>query len=214
MRSKTWTLGKIRILGACLLAVGVVLVSRLHVSATPRAATTATELRTAASFDSIRDQGERSRALFTEAGKVITHARCLNCHPAGDQPSQGEGLAPHLPAVVRGSDGHGAVGLRCNTCHQIENYAPSGVPGHPLWGLAPLEMAWQGRTLAEICAQIKDPKRNGGKTLAQIHEHMAHDTLVGWGWSPGSTRKPAPGSQATFGALIGAWIATGAECPR
>jgi hypothetical protein len=65
----------------------------------------------------------------------------------------------------------------------------------------------------QICQQIKDPKRNGGKTLAAIHEHMANDTLVGWGWAPGGQREPAPGTQEQFGALIAAWIATGAQCP-
>ena len=80
--------------------------------------------------------------------------------------------------------------------------------------MAPLSMAWQQKSLAQICAQIKDPARNGGKTLAQIQEHMAHDTLVGWGWHPGGTREPAPGTQEQLGALTAAWIATGAECPR
>lgn len=170
-------------------------------------------LRSAAAFANIQPVAERSRALFSEAGKVITDARCVNCHPAGDTPSQGDARAPHLPAVVRGPDGHGAVALRCNTCHQAENYEPSRVPGHPLWAVAPIEMAWQGRSLQQICEQLKDPKRNGGKTLAQLHEHMAHDSLVGWAWHPGATRTPAPGTQAQFGELIGAWIATGAECP-
>jgi hypothetical protein len=170
-------------------------------------------LRAAASFKNVADKAERSRALFKEAGKVITHARCINCHPAGDTPSQGDEAKPHLPAVVRGADGHGAIGLRCNTCHQAENYEPARVPGHPLWAVAPLEMAWQGRTLGQICEQLKDPKRNGGKTLSQIHEHMAKDTLVGWAWKPGAARAPAPGTQEQFGALIGAWIESGAECP-
>ncbi|HKU38328.1 MAG TPA: Isoquinoline 1-oxidoreductase subunit [Polyangiales bacterium] len=170
-------------------------------------------LQPLASFNRVADKAERSRALFKEAGKVILHARCINCHPAGDTPTQGDKGQPHLPAVVRGPDGHGAIGLRCNTCHQAENYEPSRVPGHPLWGVAPIEMAWQGRTLGQICEQLKDPKRNGGKTLSQIHEHMAKDTLVGWGWNPGGGRTPAPGTQEQFGALIGAWIESGAECP-
>jgi len=195
---------------ACALAVATGVAQR-HVSADPPPVQSG--LRSPASFDSIADPAARSRALFTEAGKVILHARCMNCHPAGEQPSQGDALSPHLPAVVRGADGHGAIGLRCDTCHQAENYAPSGVPGDPHWALAPLEMAWQGRTLGAICEQIKDPARNGGKTLSQIHEHMAHDSLVGWGWAPGSRRAPAPGTQAQLGALIAAWIQTGAQCP-
>jgi hypothetical protein len=174
----------------------------------------AADLRSPASFTAIADLAERSRALFVEAGKVIEHPRCLNCHPVGDRPTQGADMHLHSPLVVRGSDDKGAVGMRCTTCHQAANFEPSGVPGHPLWHVAPLGMAWQQRSLAQICEQIKDPARNGGKTLAQIQEHMAKDSLVGWGWHPGGTREPAPGTQAQLGALIAAWIDTGAACPR
>ena len=34
--------------------------------------------------------------------------------------------------------------------------------------VAPKSMAWQAKSLGQICQQIKDPKRNGGKTLAAI----------------------------------------------
>lgn len=175
-------------------------------------------LKGPADFAGIADRAARSRALFAEAGKVIESPRCLNCHPAGERPTQGDDLHPHLPMVVRGPENHGAVGLACHTCHQDANFAPSGVPGHPHWAVAPLEMAWQQRSLGQICRQIKDPARNGGRSLAQLHAHMAEDSLVGWAWHPGTdphgeAREPAPGTQAQFGALIGAWIATGAECP-
>lgn len=173
----------------------------------------ASTLRSAQSFASIADQKERSRALFVEAGKVIQSPRCLNCHPNGERPTQGNDMHLHLPMVVRGADDKGATALRCTTCHQAKNFEPSGVPGHPLWHMAPREMAWQGKSLAQICEQIKDPKRNGGKSLAQIHEHMATDSLVGWGWQPGAHRAPAPGTQAQFGEIVDAWIKTGAICP-
>ena len=42
---------------------------------------------------------------------------------------------------------------------------------------------------------------------------MAQDSLVACGWSPGAGRVAAPGTQAEFGALIKAWIDTGAACP-
>jgi len=74
-------------------------------------------------------------------------------------------------------------------------------------------MSWQGKTLGEICRQIKDRARNGGRSLADIRTHMATDRLVGWAWRPGEGRKPAPGTQAEFGTLIEAWISTGAHCP-
>ena len=171
------------------------------------------DLQPPAAFAGIADPAARSVALFEEAGKVLQHPRCVNCHPAGDVPLQNDEMRLHQPPVVRGDGGIGVTGMRCFTCHQQENYDDAGVPGHPLWHLAPLEMAWQGRSLGQICEQLKDPERNGGKTLAKLHEHMAEDTLVGWGWHPDAGRGPVPGTQELFGELIAAWIDTGARCP-
>ncbi|MDB5968225.1 MAG: hypothetical protein JWQ90_675 [Hydrocarboniphaga sp.] len=194
------------------------LLSALSLSTTLAAADQVQTLKSPRDFAGISDKTERSRALFTEAGKVIQHPRCMNCHPKGDSPTQGLDLHPHLPHVVRGPDNHGATALQCNTCHQAQNFEASGVPGHPLWHVAPIEMAWQGQSLAQICEQIKDKKRNGGKSMKQLEDHMAKDSLVGWAWNPGidisrQPREPAPGTQAQFGALIGEWISTGAACP-
>jgi len=44
----------------------------------------AEDLRLPESFSSIADRIERSRALFVEAGRVLQHPRCLNCHPVGE----------------------------------------------------------------------------------------------------------------------------------
>ena len=170
-------------------------------------------LRPAASFADITDRRARAIALFEEAGKVLMSPRCLNCHPAGDRPSQTDLMRPHQPLVVRGADGHGAPGLACNTCHHAENFDPAHVPGNPQWHLAPLAMAWQGKTLGQICVQIKDRTRNGNRDSAALIHHVSDDTLVGWGWHPGADRTPAPGTQAEFGALIKAWIESGASCP-
>lgn len=169
-------------------------------------------LRDPSAFAAIRDPAARSAALFVEAGKVLQHPRCLNCHPDGDRPSQGTGY-PHQPPVQRGADGHGITTMRCTTCHQTANFDPGRVPGHPNWHLAPASMAWQQKALGEICAQVKDPARNGGHSLSEMVEHMAHDSLVGWAWNPGVGREPAPGSQASFGALVKAWADSGAACP-
>ena len=81
-----------------------------------------------------------------------------------------------------------------------------GVPGNPIWHLAPREMAWEGKTIGEICAQIKDPARNGNRSLASLVEHIGEDHLVGWAWAPGAGRKPAPGTQKQAGALVEAWV--------
>lgn len=172
------------------------------------------ELRTVADFELIGDQSERSAALFAEATRVFFHPRCINCHPNGDSPHHGMQLALHDPPVVRGPKNEGVPGLECATCHQDKNQQLTRVPGAPNWHLAPLEMAWVGKSAAQICEQLKDPQRNGNKTLEQMIEHNAHDELVAWGWNPGADREPAPGTQAQFGELIRAWVATGAECPQ
>ena len=185
------------------------------------AAQDAQSLKPASSFQSIQDERERSLALFQEAGKVIQHPRCINCHPATERPLQGVDMRAHQPPGVRGDGGMGLPGMQCTTCHSAENVSVVGqaetiksIPGNPAWHLAPIEMAWEGKTLGEICEQIKDPARNGDKTMAELVEHMAHDELVGWGWEPGAGREPAPGTQEVFGEIIQAWADTGAACPQ
>jgi hypothetical protein len=179
------------------------------------------ELRAPAAFAGITDDAARSRALFGEAAKVIMNARCMNCHPASDRPLQGNDKHPHYPPAARGDNGVGVAGNTCSACHMERNTpvvvgvrAPfESIPGHPRWGLAPIEMAWEGKSAGDICQQIKDRNRNGGRDLALLHEHLAHDDLVAWAWQPGPGRDPAPGNQERLGELIKAWIDTGAQCP-
>jgi mono/diheme cytochrome c family protein len=171
------------------------------------------ELLAPESFGHITDRAARSKALFVEAGKVLTHARCLNCHPADDAPRQGDLMKLHDPPVARGAGGHGTFINACHSCHQNRNSPDAPVPGAPLWHLAPKSMAWQGVTLAKLCAQLKDPARNGTRNLEQIIQHSAKDPLVGWAWAPGPGRAPAPGTQERFGALLTEWAAAGADCP-
>lgn len=169
-----------------------------------------------AAFAHIEDDGARAVAIFAEIGKVLTHPRCLNCHPSGDRPLQYEDSRPHEPKVARGPDGHGLPGMMCSTCHGPVN-APItdewSMPGQAKWHLAPAEMAWEGKSIAQICEQVKDPARNGGMSLEEIVHHMGEDDLVGWGWNPGTGREPAPGTQAELGALARAWVDAGADCP-
>jgi len=191
-----------------------------HVFAGKAAAQPSDELRFPSAFSDLTDRGARSRALFGEAAKVIMSPRCMNCHPAGDQPHQGDDRHIHRPAAFRGEANIGVPGQHCAACHTDDNFPLSvgeasyqSIPGHPRWGLAPIEMAWEGKTPGEICRQIKDPARNGDRDLALLHEHVAKDDLVGWAWHPGTGRRPAPGTQEQFGAIVQAWIDTGAECP-
>jgi hypothetical protein len=172
------------------------------------------ELRAVADFDVMSDREGRSRALFNEVARVLMHPRCINCHPSGDTPHQGMTMELHDPPVVRGPQDRGAPGMECTSCHQNRNQQLTRVPGAPKWHVAPIEMAWVDKSVGYICNQIKDPRRNGGKTLAELVQHNGHDELVAWGWAPGADRESAPGTQEQFGAITAAWIETGAECPE
>jgi hypothetical protein len=197
------------------LACGAILLS-LHGRAQSQ---NTVELRPPSTFAAIQDSAERSRALFTEAAKVLTHPRCMNCHPAGDRPLQGNDQHPHQPAAWRGADGLGVAGNHCGSCHSEHNVTLhegatyQSIPGHSRWQLAPIEMAWQGKSIGDICRQVKDRDRNGGRDLALLQAHVAKDDLIAWGWNPGDGRDPAPGTQDLAGQLIQAWIDTGAQCP-
>ncbi|MBY6116024.1 Isoquinoline 1-oxidoreductase subunit [Mameliella alba] len=175
------------------------------------------DLTPVSAFDEIADKGERSVALFGEMLKVIESPRCLNCHPVTGGPTQGDDMRPHEPPMVRGDGDFGAPGMYCTTCHTGDNVTfitgKGSIPGHEPWVLAPASMGWVGLTDNQICEQLKDPERNGGRSLDEIREHMAEDGLVGWAWHPGQGRTPAPGSQHEFGELVSAWIETGAACP-
>ena len=204
-----------KLMTAAMMAFAVAALAPL--SATAESPSANGGLRNPADFRSIPDTAERARAIFIEIGKLLTHPRCMNCHPAADRPLQGADHHEHMPPVWRGEHGH--LATNCSGCHTEHNFTLTeaasykSIPGHPRWGLAPIEMAWQGKASAEICHQIKDPARNGGRSLALLHEHMAKDDLVGWAWHPGPGRQPAPGTQEEFGAIVAAWIDSGAECP-
>jgi hypothetical protein len=147
---------------------------------------------------------------------VLQHPRCLNCHPAGDRPLQGDDSRPHAQSVVRGPDGHGVFALRCDACHQIENLdGPHLPPGAPGWRLpTPTEpLIFEGRSSGELCRQLRDARRNGGKSPAELEHHMLHDALVLWGWDPGAGRAPVATPQAAFAAAAQAWVASGCDCP-
>lgn len=154
---------------------------------------------------------EASQATFTELARVFSHPRCGNCHPGGDSPLQKNGQMHNPP--VRGFATEVAAATDCGICHQTSWNPQTRIPGAPHWELAPRSMQWAGRTDRQICEQIKDPARNGGKTLDEVHKHLAEDELVAWGWDPGPRLEPAPGSAEAFAALFKAWVDSGAHCP-
>src|SRR5436190_1097931 len=87
----------------------------------------------------VEDPGKdsiESVKAFADVYKVLMHPRCMNCHPKGDVPLQGDDNHPHTMAPKRGKDGHGLYAMKCSNCHQPENtpglHTP---PGNPKWGL-------------------------------------------------------------------------------
>lgn len=122
-------------------------------------------------------------------------------------------MRSHQPLVVRGPAGLGVPVMRCSTCHQPANSDDGQVPGSPVWRLAPGFLGWQGKSLGDICRLLIDPARNGGRDMPALVKHMSDDALVGWAWHPDKGRRPVPGTQKEFGAIVQAWITTGAACP-
>ena len=158
----------------------------------------------------------RARAAFLAIVPVLKHPRCLNCHANGDFPRQGDDSHPHAQNVKRGSDGRGKFSQKCGACHQEQNVAGLNMPpGAPGWHLPPanMPMIWEGKTPGQICQQLKDPKQNNGKTVAQIVEHVTSDKLVLWGWNPGEGRTTPPMSHSDFAAKFQEWASAGAACP-
>jgi hypothetical protein len=164
-----------------------------------------------------KQETDASRAAFLQVYRVLTSPRCQNCHPAGDAPLQGDDSHVHLQNVKRGPDGHGVYGMRCDTCHQTKNLSGEHMPpGNPKWSLpSPQQkMVFVGRSAAELCKQLKDPKQNGGRTLAALLDHVANDDLVGWAWNPGDGRTLPPLSRVETAAQMKVWVEGGAVCPE
>ncbi|MGA9569654.1 MAG: hypothetical protein WBS17_06180 [Candidatus Acidiferrales bacterium] len=158
-----------------------------------------------------------AQAAFNRAWTVFDSPRCRNCHPSGDAPLQGDDGHVHIQDVKRGSDGKGVYGMKCSTCHQAANLPGANMPpGNPKWSLPPanMKMVIQGETAGQFCRQLKDPAKNGHRTLAQIIEHVSSDDLVGWGWNPGDGRTLPPLERPEFVAAMKVWVDNGAACPQ
>ncbi len=163
------------------------------------------------------------QSAWREVVSVLTHPRCLNCHPATDYPRQNDNAQRHKFGVVRGQAGRGAPGAQCSTCHGSGNNASSGVPGAKDWHLAPLSMAWESQPGAamgggRLCVVLKDKKLNGNRDLAALTEHVRNDALVKWAWAPGrhpngTARTTPPLSHEQFVAAFEIWAAAGGPCP-
>jgi cytochrome c5 len=171
----------------------------------------------AAAGSAYKSDAAAAQAAFNRAWTVFDSPRCRNCHPSGDAPLQGDDGHVHIQDVKRGSDGKGVYGMKCSTCHQAANLPGANMPpGNPKWSLPPanMKMVIQGETAGQFCLQLKNPAKNGNRTLAQIIEHISSDDLVGWGWNPGDGRTLPPLSRPEFVAAMKAWVDNGAACPQ
>jgi len=158
-----------------------------------------------------------SKKAFAEVYKVLMNPRCMNCHPSGDVPLQGEDSKLHTQNVKRGKDGKGLYALKCSNCHQAENTPGLNTPpGNPKWHLPPanMKMVFQGRSPRQLAAQLLDTKTNGNKTIPQLIEHIEKDGLVLAGWNPGEGRKLPPLSHTDFVKQFKLWINNGAYLPN
>lgn len=160
-----------------------------------------------------------SEENFDKIMDVLTHQRCVNCHPGDNIPKQGEDSHPHYFGIARGEGNTGYAATNCNTCHQHENNDFSGVPGAPEWSLAPESMKWEGLSRTEIAESMLDPKRNGGRTKYEVMEHLTEHELVLWAWTPGidasgNPRETPPVPKAEYIEAVKAWFEAGAIIPQ
>jgi hypothetical protein len=150
---------------------------------------------------------------FAPIYQVLESPRCQNCHPAGEAPHTGDEMRRHRMNVSRRSM---EAGLPCSTCHRTKNapfeHGPPGVPG---WQMPPADhpMPFEKQSAHDLCEALKDPKRNGGKSLTALHAHFAKDPIVLWAWDPGPGRSAPPMAHAELMKHVDAWIKSGAPCP-
>lgn len=159
---------------------------------------------------------EKSLQAFRAVASVLSSPRCLNCHSSSDGPLQGDDNHPHAMNVKRGVDGKGSPALHCFACHQTENgKTPHSPPGAPDWQLPPAKtpMGWKGLSTGELCRTLKDPAKNGNRSLQDLIPHV-DTSLVRWAWNPGPGRTLPPLTHEEFVSRLKEWIETGAACPQ
>lgn len=167
-------------------------------------------------INAIKKDSVASVKAFEKVYAVLMSPRCMNCHPSGDIPLQGDDSHIHTMQPKRGVDGKGLYAMKCTNCHQPENtpglHTP---PGNPNWHLPPanMKMVFQGRTAHQLAKQLIDPKQNGNKDMKKLIEH-ADDGLVLAGWKPAEGLKLPPISHAEFKKAWITWLETGAYAPQ
>ena len=170
----------------------------------------------AADHETVDPHSLESVKAFMDVYKVLMSPRCMNCHPSGDVPLQGDDSHLHTSLPRRGTDGKGLYAMKCSNCHQPTNLEGLGKPpGNPNWHLPPanMKMVFQGKTPHELAMQLVNPKTNGNKNMQQLIEH-AEDGLVKGGWDPGEGRTVPPLTHEEFKKAWITWIEKGAYAPK
>ena len=155
---------------------------------------------------------------------VFTSPRCMNCHSLADFPRQTDDRYPHVFGVGRGGDDRGEPLKRCEACHGIRNNADTGAPGRIDWHQAPKAMSTEAspgvpKSSAQMCADVKDMARNGGRDLAALSAFIAYDQFITWAWDPGTRASgerrttPPTATHDDFVRVFNKWVADGAPCP-
>src|SRR5438105_10101759 len=152
-----------------------------------------------------------ARESFRAAYTVLMHPRCMNCHPIGDAPLQGDDSHVHLQNVKRGATGHGKYGMKCQTCHQETNLAGANMPpGVHDWHmpLPTMRLVFEGKSAGELCRQMRDLVRNGGSSLRGVIDHLEPPPGK-WGWAGGGGRSQPPMFYAAVMQNLLEWLDVG-----
>jgi hypothetical protein len=167
-------------------------------------------------YHAIKKDSVESIKAFMKVYKVLMSPRCMNCHPAGDAPLQGDDSHVHTMNVVRGPDGTGLYAAKCSNCHQPTNVPGLHTPpGNPKWQLPPanMKMVFQGRTPRQLALQIMNFNMNGHKNKEELIAH-ARDTLVKAAWNMGEGRVAPPMTYTAFVAAWDSWVNKGGYAPK
>lgn len=166
-------------------------------------------------FETAKKDSIESVKAFMLVYQVLMSPRCMNCHPSGDIPLQGDDSHLHAMEPKRGKDGKGMYAMKCANCHQSANTPGLHMPpGNPNWHMPPadMKMVFQGKTPHQLAKQLVDPAQNGHKSKAQLIAH-ATDGLVLSSWDPGEGRTLPPLSHEEFAKAWVKWIKKGAYAP-